>query len=368
MVLGIVAFAILVGVVVALLVWRRITRSMTQLIAFSGRVAAGDFSARTPQVGEHEFAVLARAMNQMAQSLENSQTQLLATARQAGMAEIATNVLHNVGNILNSVNVSAALVSSTLRTSRAQGLTQAIRLMDEHAADLGDYLTLDDKGRLLPGYLNGITQALTQEQQGMIAELAHLTQSIDHIKDVVATQQSYAVGSSVIEPVQICELAEDALRMNGDSLARHQVTVVREFAPVPVMRLDRTRVLQILVNLISNAKNAMEDMQAAPHRLTLRVDVAAGSRLRIQVQDEGEGIPAQNLTRIFAHGFTTRKSGHGFGLHSCALTARQMGGALSAHSDGPGRGATFTLELPVDTAPRERAVSARTQGTEIFSE
>src|SRR6185369_15329043 len=117
----------------------------------------------------------------MAQSLENSQTQLLATARQAGMAEIATNVLHNVGNILNSVNVSAALVSSTLRTSRAQGLTQAIRLMDGHAADLGDFLTLDEKGKLLPGYLNGLAQALEQEQQQMIAELAHLTQSIDHI-------------------------------------------------------------------------------------------------------------------------------------------------------------------------------------------
>src|SRR6185369_111004 len=281
--------------------------------------------------------------------LEAAHKQLVETSRQAGKAEIATNVLHNVGNILNSVNVSAALVGSTLRTSRARGLTQAIRLMDEHTADLGDFLTLNEKGRMLPGYLNSVTQALAQEQHGMMEELNNLSRSVDHIKDVVATQQSYAVGSSVIEPVQICELAEDALRMNGDSLARHQVTVVREFAPVPVMRLDRTRVLQILVNLISNAKNAMEDMQAAPHRLTLRVDVAAGSRLRIQVQDEGEGIPAQNLMRIFTHGFTTRKGGHGFGLHSCALTAKQMGGTLTAHSDGPGRGATFTLELPIDT-------------------
>jgi signal transduction histidine kinase len=345
-----VALAILLGVIVALIVWRRINGSVSQLIAFAGRVAAGDFSARAPQGSEHEFAVLARAMNQMAQSLENSQTQLLASARQAGMAEIATNVLHNVGNILNSVNVSASLVSSTLRSSKAQDLSRGVQLMNEHAGDLGDYLTRDDKGRLLPGYLTGFTQALEQEQHGMIEELNNLTRSVDHIKDVVATQQSYAVGTSVIEPVQICDLAEDALRMNGDALARHQVTVVREFAPVPVMRLDRARVLQILVNLISNAKNAMQDMQDASRRLTLRVDVAAGSRLRVQVKDEGEGIPVQNLTRIFAHGFTTRMSGHGFGLHSCALAAQQMGGTLTAHSDGPGRGATFTLELPIDTA------------------
>ncbi|HXE48411.1 MAG TPA: PAS domain S-box protein, partial [Ramlibacter sp.] len=282
--------------------------------------------------------------------LEAAHKQLVDTARQAGMAEIATNVLHNVGNILNSVNVSAGLVSATLRSSKAQDLSRGVQLMNEHAGDLGDYLTRDEKGRLLPGYLADFAQALAQEQHGMIEELKNLARSVDHIKDVVATQQSYAVGSSVIEPVQICELAEDALRMSGDSLARHQVTVVRDFSPVPVTRLDRARVLQILVNLISNAKNAMEEMQDAPHRLTLRVDIAAGSRLRIQVKDEGEGIPAQNLTRIFAHGFTTRKSGHGFGLHSCALAAKQMGGTLSAHSDGPGRGATFTLELPIDTA------------------
>ena len=343
-----VAIATILGAIVAVIVSRRITGSVAELIVFSERVASGDFSARAQQSREHEFAILARAMNQMAQSLENSQIQLLATARQAGMAEMATNVLHNVGNILNSVNVSADLVSSTLRTSRAPGLTRAVQLMDAHAADLGDFLTRDDKGKLLPGYLSGIAQALAQEQQSMIEELGHLTRSIDHIKDVVATQQSYAGVSSAVVPVQICDLAEDALRMNGGALARHQVTVVKEFAEVPVVRLDRARVLQILVNLISNAKNAMAGM-AGSHRLTLRVDVAAGSSLRVSVKDEGEGITQENLTRIFAHGFTTRKAGHGFGLHSCALAARQMGGALTAHSDGPGKGATFTLELPLDT-------------------
>ncbi|HEY3048397.1 MAG TPA: DAHL domain-containing protein [Polaromonas sp.] len=290
-------------------------------------------------------------LEQRVHELRQTQSELVATARQAGMAEMATNVLHNVGNILNGVNVSADVVSSTLRTSRAQGLTRAVQLMEEHAADLGNFLTRDNKGKLLPGYLSGIAQALAQEQQGMIEELGHLTRSIDHIKDVVATQQSYAGVSRLVVPVQICDLAEDALRMNGGALARHQVTVVKEFAQVPVVRLDRARVLQILVNLISNAKNAMTSMAGGSHQITLRVDAVAGSSLRVSVTDEGEGIPKENLTRIFAHGFTTRKAGHGFGLHSCALAARQMGGTLTAHSDGPGKGATFTLELPIDTTP-----------------
>ena len=285
--------------------------------------------------------------------LEQVHKQLLETSRHAGMAEIATNVLHNVGNILNSVNVSAGLVSSTLRTSRAQGLARAVQLMDEHAADLGEFLTLDEKGKLLPSYLSGIAQALALEQQGMIQELEQLTRSIDHIKDVVATQQSYAGNSSIVEPLQISDLAEDALRMNGEALARHQVSVVREFSQVPVVQLDRAKVLQVLVNLISNAKNAMEHMAYESRQITLRVDMVDGSSLRVSVKDEGEGIPAENLTRIFAHGFTTRKTGHGFGLHSSALAARQMGGTLTAHSDGPGQGAIFMLKLPINIPQAE---------------
>ena len=285
-----------------------------------------------------------------------AQRELVAATRQAGMAEIATNVPHNVGNILNilnilnSVNVSADLVSGTLRSSRAQGLTRAVQLMDEHAADLGDVLTRDGKGKMLPGYLSGIAQALAQEQQGMAQELEHLTLSVNHVKDVVARQQSYArIGGKLAESLQICDLVEDALRMNGDSLARHRITVVKEFAQVPLARLDRAQVQQILVNLISNAKNAMENVAGRSRQITLRVDMVGGSSLQVRVKDEGDGILAENLTRIFAHGFTTRKADHCFGLHSCALAAKEMGGTLTAHSDGPGRGATFTLQLPINT-------------------
>ncbi|WP_457281627.1 DAHL domain-containing protein [Polaromonas sp. P5_D5] len=293
---------------------------------------------------------LEQRVQERTKELRQAQSELMTTARQAGMAEIATNVLHNVGNILNSVNVSADLIGSTLHKSRVQGLSRGMQLMNEHAADLAHFLVHDEKGKILPGYLNGISQTLVQEQQGMLKELELLTRSIDHIKDVVATQQSYAGGGSIVEPVQISDLVEDALRMNGVSLARHGVTVVKEFAQVPEALLDRSRVLQILVNLISNAKNAMAGMPAASHQITLRVEPVGESTLRVSVMDKGEGIPAENLTLIFSHGFTTRKTGHGFGLHSCALAVSQMGGTLSAHSDGPGLGATFTLELPMDIA------------------
>jgi signal transduction histidine kinase len=284
--------------------------------------------------------------------LRDAQAELVTTARRAGMAEIATNVLHNVGNVLNSVNISAGVVSSQMRASKSQGLARAVQLMNEHAADLGDFLTRDPKGKLLPDYLSKLAEALAVEQQGIVTELEQLTNSVEHIKDIVATQQSYAGAGSVVASVQIRELVEDALRMNAGALTRHEVTVVKELAEVPPLPLDRHRVLQILINLISNAKQAMSGVGGQSNRMTLRVgeiDLATGRCLRISVEDDGEGIPADNMTRIFVHGFTTRVNGHGFGLHSCALAAREMGGRLTAHSDGPGLGAIFTLELPVET-------------------
>ncbi|CRM56532.1 MULTISPECIES: DAHL domain-containing protein [Pseudomonas] len=284
------------------------------------------------------------------QQLKDAQSELLDSARQAGMAEIATNVLHNVGNVLNSVNISADLVSRTLRSSKAQGLGKAMQLINAHQGDLGTFLTEDEKGKLLPGYLNQLVEAIAIEQHGMSEELTQLSKSVDHIKDIVSTQQSYAGASSLLEPVDIGALMDDALRMNAGALSRHHVTVVKQYAPVPQILGDKHRLLLIMVNLISNAKYAMSTLSERPRQITLTVEQTADARLQISVKDDGEGIPAENMTRIFTHGFTTRKEGHGFGLHSCALAAVEMHGQLTAHSDGPGLGAVFTLTIPLTLA------------------
>jgi len=300
------------------------------------------------------YEQLERRVRERTQELQHAQTQLLAAARQAGMAEIATNVLHNVGNVLNSVNVSANLVGDRLRTSKVKGLARAVRLMDERAGDLGDFMTRDAKGKLIPSYLRELAQTLEQEHEAMARELSTLSKSVDHIKEVVATQQSYAGAPRFIESVQLAELVDDALRMNAGALTRHKVDVVTNLAELPALPLDRHRVLQILVNLISNAKHAMSGVDdQADHNACITLDAhladtATGQVLHVTVADNGEGIPPENLTRVFSHGFTTRKNGHGFGLHSCVLAAQEMGGSLSAHSAGSGRGASFTLEIPID--------------------
>ncbi len=285
--------------------------------------------------------------------LEDAHRQLLESSRLAGMAEVATSVLHNVGNVLNSVNVSSSLVAERVRHSKAANLAKVVELMQEHAADLPGFFAHDPKGRQLPAYLGTLAERLAGEQKEMLQELALLGKNIEHIKEIVAMQQSYARVSGVLESLSVVDLAEDALRMNAGAMERHQVRLVREYAEVPPILVDKHKVLQILVNLIRNAKYALDEKNSGDKQITLRVGMNGNGMVKVSVADNGVGIPRENLTRIFEHGFTTRKEGHGFGLHSGALAAREMGGSLHVHSDGHGQGATFTLELPCRTGRLE---------------
>ena len=287
------------------------------------------------------------------------QRQLRDQSRQAGMAEIAVNVLHNVGNVLNSVTVSADQVRRQVRASRAPGLGKALALINAHAADLGDFLSHDARGKLLPDYLNQLAEALAAEQASIIDELGQLTRSVDHIREIVTSQQTHAAGAKVVEMLRLPDLIDDAVRMSGTASGAPPLSIVREFAELPLLPLDRHRLLQILVNLIANARQAMDGSGERAPRLILRVALAdGGDRLRIDLVDNGEGIAADRLARIFSHGYTTRPDGHGFGLHSCALAAMEMGGTLTAHSAGPGLGATFRLDLPIASPTHPPAAPA----------
>ena len=283
--------------------------------------------------------------------MEETHKELLVTSRQAGMAEVATSVLHNVGNVLNSVNVSASLVTDEVRRSKIVNIARAAEMMREHAGDLADFLTRDPKGKQLPQYFGQLAQHLSNEQAAILQELESLRKNVEHIKGIVAMQQSYAKVLGVAEEVLPTDLVEDAMRMNEEALRRHDVKVLRQYEPrTPIVTVDKHKMLLILVNLIRNGKIACAEAGQPGRVITLRVANDQG-RLQISVADNGVGIAPENLTRIFNHGFTTRKDGHGFGLHSGALAAREMGGTLSAQSDGLGQGATFTLEIPVKPRP-----------------
>ncbi len=274
---------------------------------------------------------------------------LVDVSRQAGMAEIATGVLHNVGNTLNSVNISTGLVIDQLRNSRVAGLTRATQLLREHAHDMAAFLTQTAQGQKLPSFLIALGEQLQDERDTMLKEMLALNESVEHIKSIVSMQQKHARTVGTLEQVTVPQLIDEALRLNAGAFERRGVRIVRDYAEVPPIVVDRHKLLQILVNLLSNARHALVESAQADKRVEIRVRTSPdGKRLLMEVADNGMGIAPENLSRIFSQGFTTKKTGHGFGLHISALAATEMNGQLRCDSPGPGQGATFTLELPME--------------------
>jgi len=286
---------------------------------------------------------------QAEQELERMHQQLLVASRHAGMAEVATSILHNVGNVLNSVNVSASLLAERVKSSKCAGVSRVAALLAAQAADLPAFFA-GARGQQVPVYLKELAADLLADRDAMVAELTALRANVEHIKEIVAMQQSYAKRGGLSEVLEVRTLVEDSLSMNDAAFSRHGITLIRDYQDMSQVCVDKHKVLQILVNLLRNAGHACDEAKAGGEkRVTVRVR-RTRQAVQIAVIDTGVGILEENLARIFNHGFTTRKDGHGFGLHSSALAARELGGSLEAESPGAGMGATFTLSLPLAAA------------------
>src|SRR5438034_1697909 len=225
-------------------------------------------------------------------------------------------------------------------------LAKIPQLLRQKAGQLEAFFTTDPQGQRIPEYLAAAAETAEADKVFLLTELQQLRKHIEHVNQIVAMQQSYAKVAGVEETIDLAHLVEDALQINAAGLERHAVGLRHEIEPVPAILVDKHKVLQILVNLIHNAKYALSESDRLDKLLTVRVCRGGDDRACIHVIDNGVGIPPENLTRIFAHGFTTRRNGHGFGLHSGALAARELGGSLTVQSEGAGKGATFTLALP----------------------
>ncbi|WP_375765992.1 ATP-binding protein [Archangium gephyra] len=358
----------------AIMAWvlrRQITRPLLTFTEATGRVTSGDFHVGLDTTRNDELGQLARSFRLMAdevqrreqalreanegleqrveertRELKDVHAQLVQSARRAGMAEIATNVLHNVGNVLNSVYTSAQLAKERMAGMRLEHVSRVANLLQEHQSDAGTFLSQDERGKNVVPFLDKLGRNLLNERQEIVTYLDDVGRYTEHIGDIVKVQQNYARTPRLQEPVHLAGLVEDALRINAAGLTRHQVKVARHLAELPSLLTDKHKTLMILINLVSNAKYAMDGVPVAERLLTVKLERNAHELVRIQVHDNGMGIAPEMLTRIFQYGFTTREEGHGFGLHSSALAAQELGGSLTVHSDGPGRGATFTLELP----------------------
>jgi|GEM_PF-2127241 len=281
--------------------------------------------------------------------VERLNDQLVETSRQAGMAEIASGVLHNVGNVLTSVNVAATSLHDQIRGSKSTSLNKVVAIMNDHADDLPGFIANDTKGQNLLTYLSRLAGVIDQEHDLLMSDVGGLIKHIEHIKQVIRSQQAYAKVQEHTQAVEVLELFKDALEVNATRVNNFAVEVDYQINDDRAADVDRHKALQIMVNLIKNACDAMADtgINTNKRRLVLSSTRIDDQLVRLSVTDTGGGIAPENLKKIFNHGFTTKPDGHGFGLHSSANTAQQMGGALWAQSQGCGQGATFNLDLPV---------------------
>lgn len=307
-----------------------------------------NFRAKFGMERDDEIGVLASEFDQMMAKLEQARSALVETARTAGMSEIATGILHNVGNVLNSVNISASLVSQRVDGLCIDDLERLSEVLTENKDDLPRFLAEDPRGQHIQPFLSALVVQLGEEQRTIRTEVDSLSDGIDHICELIKSQQSLAKGTKLVEPTNLSERVDEALRITQRVQGVDpELVVVRRYDDLPNINLDKHKLLEILVNLVQNARQAMYSVNG-PRELVLEIRSKSEDQVFIAVQDSGIGIDQDDLTRVFNMGFTTREEGHGFGLHSSVNAASEMGGKLYATSEGKGRGARFVLELPMN--------------------
>jgi len=354
------AAGLLMMLVLLFLLQRAVLKPIDLLTRHAVEVGRTDaLSRRLKSARTDELGVLAREFDSMVAKLEASRAELLQTAREAGMSEIATGVLHNVGNVLNSVNVSANLMSQQVAQSGAEDLRRVVETVRRSGVPLDEFVRNDPRGKHLDPLLEQIAEQLIRERELARRELGSLQTGLEHIQKLIASQQSVAGRSGVLEVVDLRSECQRAIELTQPASGVQNPQIELQVEEACLVRIDRHRVMQILVNLVQNARQALLAAEVAAPRLSVRVEWPAEDRLTLCVEDNGVGIAKDNLRRIFTHGFTTRRDGHGFGLHSCANAAAEMGGRLSAESAGLGEGARFVLEIPVlRSAPRPKEAAA----------
>lgn len=278
------------------------------------------------------------------EKLDSSYKKLVEQAHREGMADIATGILHNVGNVLNSVNASIHMIKDVISNSPIEDFMKSNTLLEKNIGSIEEFICSNPKGKKLMQFYIKLGSPFLELKDQLNYHANRLDDKINLINDIIIAQQNYAGIKSVMEELDIVSIMEDALKMHFASLDKYGIKVIREYKGAPQALVQRTKLFHILVNLIKNAKEAMLDISEEKRELILTIWQEENSKY-IQVTDTGCGIPPDSLESIFAYGYTTKQEGHGFGLHSCANYMTEMGGKLWAESDGPGKGAAFVLQL-----------------------
>lgn len=379
-------FAVIIGYLLRILVLKRLGFLNHQI---QDIVAHQDYSRRIPISHHDELTLVAKQFNKMMEMIQDSYQQLenqvnelsmseqrlaktnkqlqseindrkeaeskvaalnnklITAARRAGMVDIVSGILHNIGNILNSVITSIAITQERAEHSKSEKLTHLVQLFNEHHGDLEKFLTTNQKGEKSLRYLGMLANSWTDDNKKLLHEISELTINVGHIKNIITMQQSLGKIVGVTEEVDLIKLIEDALLLNRLLYENTDIKINCDYQFTGQVIIDRVKLLHVFVNLIKNSIDSLLKSDNPAKEIIIRVQKTDEEYFTIHVIDNGLGILADNITKIFAYGFTTKKSGHGYGLHASATFIQEMDGKLYAESEGLNKGATFVIILPI---------------------
>lgn len=325
---------------------RWIAMPIISLRDFTYKINQNNLDIRTPILTADEIGELATSINNMLINLLQAKTEIIEASRLSGVAEVATNVIHNVGNILNSVNTSVTVIIDKTNQSKITALPKLYEIIDSNKNNLVEFLNNDERGKLLLPYFQKVLQILDQERSDIKEELNYLQDNVNQIKQVISMQLSADVTLGIVEPLNLAELTDNALSLQDSVIKHNCIDIVCNYLPLPTLYSVKSKLLQILVNLVKNAVEALIESNNQKKQLVIDIELLANDVFRLSIKDNGIGVLKENLDKIFSFGFTTKVEGHGYGLHSCALLAIELGGKLSLESNGLNQGTKFILDIP----------------------
>ncbi len=348
----------------------QISLPLKEFMHATDNIASGDLDIQLDEKRTDELGRLAKSFSHMRSSIRNkinelenhkeqledivkdrtrklkeSQKEALDNAHKAGMADIATGTLHNVGNILNSVKTSAQIIAEVHESSAVRDFKKANSLLRENIDRIEEFILQNPKGIKLMQYYLKLEDEFSAGKIQIMEHVDRLTNKVNAIEEVIAAQQSYAGISALTEESDLSDIVEDALAMQSEPTKRDNIKVAKDFSNVPTVTIQRTKLVHVLINLIKNARESIVEARENERDLAISINATKDSIL-LKLRDNGVGIARDNIDKIFSHGFTTKQGGHGFGLHSSANYMKEMGGNMWAESEGEGKGASFFLRFP----------------------
>lgn len=336
---------VVIAILISLVLTGLISRPIIRLKNFANSINQDNLDHRFSISTYDEIGELATSINNMLENLLQAKKQLIEASRSAGVAEVATSILHNVGNVLNSINISVAIMNERVNKSKSVEIQKINLLLNQHKKNLNEYINSDERGKLILPYMEILAKELKIENANLIAELNQLTTNLQHVNNVIAMQQIYGHSKGFAESIQMAELIEAICTINRNKLQQLDIKIVREFEDCPPITSVKAKLQQILINLLKNSIEALE-LSCNPNKIIIIKLIKLENNMKIYIIDNGIGIENKNLTKIFSFGFTTKQNGHGYGVHNSALLARELGGQLIATSDGIEKGTTFLLIIP----------------------